>query len=81
MTTVAVYVSNQMKKKERERGLMHIIYYVCWVYGEGTGQKGLYAYMHMHRNCDGLLVQNDNEREGMTGTSYAAKGTPRPCVR
>ena len=44
MTTVAAYVSIQMKKKEMERGLMHIIYYACWVYGEGTGQKGLYAY-------------------------------------
>lgn len=29
MTTVAVYVSNQMKKKERERAWMHIIYDIC----------------------------------------------------
>ena len=30
--------------------------------------------MPMHRNCDGLLVQNDNEREGVTGTSNSAEG-------
>jgi hypothetical protein len=44
MTTVAVYVSIQMKKKEMERGLMHIIYNICMLGAEKERVKKGYKH-------------------------------------